>query len=413
VTVLCLAPTSVEQRFIRGYPPKGAYFFLRPPVEVRRLATLVAAEDGFLYQDQRVDQFHWTGAEDVCLVYSEFSSEHGVRETANALAAAGRPCLLFGPLVTADARLADRHPHVVGDITLAWPEIRHDLAAGTLKTSYRAPRQPASLPARGEFGRRPEMYLGHQAVSFLRGCSCPEPFRAFCPEHLYFGSRQFRRTREEIVGELLDLPHKPVQLLDDDVAADPDYYLDIFARVWDFRRHWFVNAGERIFDHPRLIRTLARAGARSVLLNESFLWGKLEPATHNKRLVRRLYRRVKYLQSRRMLVGARVPLELPARGSADFPAIARVLHHIDLDFIETVFFTRDPQGRCRPVFPCYRPSLEPTEPAWLKNSFYSMRSILDRLARRPRRVGFYTTGRYLLPLSMSYRQSFLECLPVP
>jgi hypothetical protein len=55
----------------------------------------------------------------------------------------------------------------------------------------------------------------------------------------------------------------------------------------------------------------------------------------------------------------------------------------------------------------------PTEPAWLKNRFYSMETMIDRLVRRPRRVGVFTTAVYLLPYSAAYRQSFLEGLPWP
>jgi hypothetical protein len=42
-----------------------------------------------------------------------------------------------------------------------------------------------------------------------------------------------------------------------------------------------------------------------------------------------------------------------------------------------------------------------------------METIADRMIRRPRRVGFFTTAVYLLPYSAAYRQSFLEGLPWP
>jgi hypothetical protein len=124
-------------------------------------------------------------------------------------------------------------------------------------------------------------------------------------------------------------------------------------------------------------------------------------------LVHRLYRRVKSLQASKMLVGARLAMPLEPSLPTDYDKIASVLRQIDLDFIEPRFLR--PDGSLARVV--YRPMVTTTEPAWLKNRFYSMETIADRIARRPRRVGVFTTAVYLLPYSAAYRQSFLEGLP--
>ena len=415
MNVLCLAPAPESQRFVRGYPPKGARLFMRPNPEISRLAGLVAKTDRFLCKDQRIEPLQWTETEDFCLLHSDFGKENPTREVAEALEHSGMPYLLFGPLATAlDSRPPAWAGHrVVGDVLNIWPEIRRDALERRLKPIYRAPQQPGYVPARYVLGQWPEMNMKHQVMNFVRGCCCPDLTRRFCPEFLYYGTTRMARDRDEIIGEVLEMTGKHIELLDDDVACNHEYYSDVFGHLWDYRRHWTVSAGKELFSHPKFIRLLAKAGTKTVFMNETFLLEHLEEALHSERLVKMLYRRVKYLQSRKLLVGAKVVLRMDPDRPPDFNQVARVLARIDIDFIETVFLVPARPGEWEPTQVCYHPSVTQQEPAWVKNQFYAMGSILNRLARRPRRVGFYTTGRYLLPHSMAYRQNFLEGISAP
>ncbi len=413
--ILALALADESQRFIRGYPPRGAWSFLRPNLEIRRLTELVAGTDQLVYRDERVELLRRDGDETLGLVYVDFDQEHTARETVARLEESGLPCVLFGPQVTAwqDTAPGWAAHRVHGDVLNAWPELRADALSGKLIPVYRASRRPGYFPMPGCSPFRPGMNTRYQVTSFVRGCSCPPETRQFCPEFLYYDDSRYTRPKDEIVGETISMPHKHIHLLDEDIARDPDYYEDLFRILWNYRRHWTVHAGDRLFRHPRFIRLLAKAGTRVVFLNETFLRNRLKEAVNNDRLVKLLYRRVKFLQSRKMLVGAKIAITLLPDRCLDFPGIARVLRRLDLDFIELRFLVLDEDGTTRLLRASYQPMLSPTEPAWIKHRFYSMGAILDRLARRPRRVGFYTTTRYLLPLSMSYRQNFLEGIPFP
>jgi hypothetical protein len=297
---------------------------------------------------------------------------------------------------------------VVGDVTDAWPRLRADAESGSLQPLYRTSGEPGYVAPR-QIKVNPEMDSDRQTIQFVRGCFCPEPAKPFCPEPPYYNSNTRRRTQDEIIGEVISLPRKRIHLLDDDVAALPDYYYGLFSRLRNYRRQWVVNASDRLFDQPRLIRLLAKAGTKIVYLNESFLSGRLERALTDHRLVHQLYRRVKSLQASKMLVGARLTMPAQPDTPVDYDRIAAVLRQIDLDFIEPRF--TKPDGSLARV--AYRPMVTASEPAWLKNRFYSMETIADRMIRRPRRVGFFTTAVYLLPYSTAYRQSFLEGLPWP
>ena len=412
--VLAVALADESQRFVRGCPPKGARLFLQPNLEVMRVAALLEPGDDLSYVDERVASI---GGIDIpedrnslCLVHVALTQGDSARELAHNWPAGGCLPVFFGPQVTRWREAAPDWctPRVVGDITDVWPQLRADAESGHLQPVYVASGRPGYVSPR-QISVNIEMDSTRQTVQFVRGCFCPEPVRPLCSEFLYYGSDTLLRTPEEIVGEVITLPRKRIHLLDDDIAALPDYYYEVFSRLRSYHRHWVVNTSSRLFDHPRLIRLLAKAGTKVIYLNESLLLGQLHRASVNHELVRRLYRRVKSLQASKMLVGAR--LVIPAEPSAptDYDKLASVLRQIDLDFIEPRFLNRD--GTLARIV--YRPMVTATEPAWLKNRFYSMEEIADRMVRRPRRVGVLTTAVYLLPMSAAYRQSFLEGLPWP
>lgn len=409
MNVLAVALADESQRFIKGYPPKGARLFLQPNVEFMRLAALLQPEDDLRYLDERVEPIE-PSAGRICLAYVGLGQENRARELVHDWAGTGCAPVCFGPQVTSwqDAAPSWCSRRVTGDILDVWPRLRADAESGNLQPLYRASGNPGYVAPR-PVKLNLEMDSDRQTIQFVRGCFCPEPVKPFCPEHLYYGSSTFRRTPEEIIGEVITLPRKRIHLLDDDVASLPDYYYEIFSRLRNYHRQWIVNASDRLFDHPRLIRLLAKAGTRIVYLNESFLDGRIERAATDHRLVHRLYRRVKSLQTSKMLVGARLTMPAEPGIPINYDKIASVLRQIDLDFIEPRFLAAD--GSLARV--TYRPMVTDAEPAWLKNRFYSMETITDRMIRRPRRVGFFTTAVYLLPYSAAYRQNFLEGLPWP
>jgi hypothetical protein len=406
VNVLAVALADDTQRFTKGYPPKGARLFLQPNIEVMRLAALLQPGDHLRYLDERVETVEQPDR-CLCLVYVGFGQEERARELHHNWTGSGCTPVFFGPQVTSwrEAAPAWCAPRVVGDITDIWPRLRSDSESGHLEPVYTASDLPGYVSPR-QVRVNIEMDSSRQAIQFMRGCSCPDPVKPFCPENLYYGSNTLLRAPEEVIGEVITLPGKRIHLLDDDVASAPEYYQDLFGRLRNYHRQWIVNASERLFDQPRLIRLLAKAGTKIVYLNESFLLGRLHRAAGSHQLVHQLYRRVKSLQANKMLVGSRLIMPMEPSIPEDYDKIASVLRQIDLDFIEPRFL--NPDGSLARV--AYRPMVTAAEPAWLKNRFYSMETIADRLLRRPRRVGVFTTAVYLLPYSAAYRQNFLEGL---
>jgi hypothetical protein len=360
VKLLALALADENQRYTKGYPAKGSQFALHLHPEVQELAALVGPDDELRVLDTRVEPVALAGDEDLILCHIDFFQERMGREvaalTADRVIFFGRRATLWG----------DKPPewvksHVVGDIAGVWEQIRAD---ATLKPFYRAEPLPRYIVPDRSLHPHAELNAGHQAMSFARGCSCPAVLKPFCTESLYCGEATLRRTRDEIVGEVISLPGKVIHLQDEDVARWPDYYAEMFRELWNYRRQWVVNASDRLFRYPRFIRLLAKAGTR-------------------------------------------VEEDRPP----DYSRISSALRQLDLDYVEPRFFRRLPDGNLEFLRTPYRPMLQPTNPAWVKDQFYSLGAIIDRVARRPRRVGFYTTMVHLLPRSLAARQDFYEGIP--
>lgn len=438
--LLALALADENQRCTKGYPAKGSYLALHLHPDVQKLAALVGPGDELRVLDMRVEPLALTGEEDLILCHIDFFQERMGREVA---AAARDRVVFFGRRAT----LWGQNPpewvrsHVIGDIAGVWDEIRADAArfpsparpdgldishsslpVPALKPFYRAePLARHVVPDRG-LDPHSELNTSYQAMDFARGCACPAPLKPFCTESLYCGEAIMRRTPDEIVGEVISLPGKLIHLQDEDVARWPDYYAEVFGELWNYRRQWVVNASDRLFEYPRFIRLLAKAGTRVVMLNETFLslglfgspgaaTDRLGRALVDERYRHALYRRVKSIQAAKMLAGARVAIVFEEDRPPDYPRISAVLRQLDLDYIEPRFFRRRTDGTLEFLRTPYRPMLQPTNPAWVKDQFYSLSAILDRVARRPRRVGFYTTVMHLLPRSLAARQDFYEGIP--
>ena len=412
--LVALALADSSQRFTPEYPPKGSRLLTHPCSDIARLAGRIGPSDRLEYSDQRLETADLTGEESACLVHAELGQEDSARLFAETASGHGVPLVYFGPLATSWRNPPDwAGSSVQGDIVPVWEELRRDIASRNLERRYTAPARARYDPPVRPFGHWRDMNTGHQSIHFVVGCSCPARTRSLCRQHLYYGTSTFIRPTDEIVGEVLSMPGKLVWLDDDDVARYPEYYYGLFRELWNYRRHWVVRAGARLFEHPHLIRLLAKAGTKMVFLNDSFLADPEALARSNGKLQRSLYRRVKLLQSRRMLVAARLSVELRGNRKLDWDRLASALRRIDLDLLEMNCFERNAGWGARPVPDLYRPMLTEHEPAWVRNRFYGMGAIMDRALRRPRRTGFYTTAVYLMRYSLSHRQHFLEGLPSP
>jgi hypothetical protein len=412
---LAISLADESRRFVRGFPPKGAKAFLNPDLEIAALMSR-SGPDEITYQDERVEVLDLKVPFDVALLSTDFWQESRIREVVQDIRNRGAQAVLFGPIATSKHQelRAVADALVQGNILNAWSELRADARGGGLKPLYQASPAPVYAVPDLLRTRKPGFAEGFQSVRAALGCFCPSDVQTFCRQYLYHeGLRRFRDA-DELTGEVCDLRHKHVYLLDEDVAQHRDFYRDFFARVWHFRREWTVLAGAGIFDDARYVRLLAKAGVRVVMVNESWLSReRLLAAMQNRRLARLLRNQVRLLHRQRILVGARISLFAEPGREFDYEGSYRLLAGLSLDFLLVRTFARSAEGAASAQFVVYQPGLTADKPTWWKNQFYDLNAIARRSMRRFVRVGFYTTLRYYYPRSFAYRQNFLEGIAYP
>ncbi len=420
---LALALTYDNERFIRGFPPKGAYLFKQPNVEISRLVNLISNRDELIYLDERVDPLEIKTSFDIALVYVNFVQEKRATEIVLQLNEKNKRSILFGPLPTLwKDNLPDWVDSVVtGSILNVYPEIREDLLHDRLKKRYISNIRPSYIPENSIFSENNMYFNNHlQSLQAVLGCFCLPQIKFYCSQGLYYGNNILKRSLIEVIGEVLSLPFKNINLLDEDIASYPEYYHEFFTSVWNYKKYWRVQASRKIFDYPNLIRLMAKSGVKQVFLTEDW-FPSLNPEIFRleNRKFRTLSKQVKMLHSERMLVGAKLSLLYNETSKFDFDNAFKIIDHLNLDFLEIKLYQSTPQNKkvtgcaIEPIQKYYYPMLPSTDPVWLKNRFYALGHIIYRICTRPLTIGLYNTLFYLIPYSFAYRQNYLEGISYP
>jgi radical SAM superfamily enzyme YgiQ (UPF0313 family) len=159
---------------------------------------------------------------------------------------------------------------VVGEGERVWPEIvRLAERAGPgaiLRADDFGAVDVAALPVPRYdlLGRRA---YGRYTVQSVRGC----PWRCdFCASTVMLRRPYRKRPIEDVVRDVQAiLRHAPdafLELADDNTFVDPEWGLRLCRALEPLGVRWFTETDLSIADHPELLRALARAGCRQVLI---------------------------------------------------------------------------------------------------------------------------------------------------
>lgn len=432
---LALSLAYDHERFIKGYPPKGANLLMTPNVEISQLASLISKTDELHYLDERIETITFTTSFDLALIFSPFEHEKRIKELVQQLREKGKRSILFGPLPSA---WQDNSPDwidsiVVGNILNVYSEISEDFCHGAMKKKYIAGNQLRYVPPNRIFNEKNNFFNKQgQYLQAIIGCCCSPQLKPHCSQNLYYGNNILKRDLIEVIGEIISLPYKHITLLDEDITVDPDYYHEFFSNAWNYRKHWTVQAGPRLFKYPGFIRLMAKAGARIIFLKDDwfpplfpgiitserqkYLNGEL---LSSPRLLREKRRQVKMLHSERILVGAKLSLLYDPTNQFNFDIAFKLIDRLNLDFLEIKFYESAQLSKNNTGHEIelsqrhYFPMIPSTDPSWLKNRFYALGHIIYRTCTRPLTLGFYNTLFYLIPYSLAYRQNYLEGIAFP
>ena len=426
---LCLAPPN--KKHVDGLAFKGATFFRLADYDAMRLSRLSAGLGDFIYVDERVEDAQAPAGTDLAVIPVHAPVVSRAFELGKRLKGQGITVVMFGRYPTLKPGSCRKYCDtlVQGDITAVWPEVVFDAKNKCLRPVYESNGMVSfDVDRRWEdkLGMFPLMSQLHTAV----GCACSGAERAYCIHGIYHPDVKIMEQAEAIAA-VAAIKKKIVWLLDDDAFFDPVRAEHFFRHVWQFRKQWIVQASDRVFVRPGLLRVLRDSGVRIIILKEDWLPFQLLLDWRNvPQLLKQKRRQVDAIHHRRILAGARIRLDLN-RGQTFNPwEVHDVLRGLRVDFVELSMTT--PIAGSPKYQELRRRGLLATENADLYNRhnavvrtslvpetlsdlaetfrdrFYSWDGIVTRCAKTFSRVGIYNTLLFNLSTNLAYRENHLE-----
>jgi UDP-N-acetylglucosamine:LPS N-acetylglucosamine transferase/uncharacterized radical SAM superfamily protein len=168
---------------------------------------------------------------------------------------------------------------VLGEAEDALPEMFADFEAGRLKPEYRSSRPPSLI---GTPVPRYDLVRAKKTGWWLpaqigRGC----PHRCdFCSVASVFHGGYRPREIGEIVRDvraIKALGYDKVFFVDDNIAADPDFCLEVMRELIKEKIQWVSQCALTVVDHPELMDAMARSGCITLSFGlESINQGSLD-----------------------------------------------------------------------------------------------------------------------------------------
>jgi radical SAM superfamily enzyme YgiQ (UPF0313 family) len=181
--------------------------------------------------------------------------------------ARGKQVVLGGPMATlVPERVLDRVDAVcVGEGEAVWERILRDFERGELRGVYKGEeRCTPSFPV-----PRYDLLAAKKIGWFLpvqAGRGCPHRCE-FCSIAAAYHGRYRRRPVEEIVRDIKavkSLGYSRILLLDDNIAADKSYALELFAEVEKLDVQWMGQCALSIANFPDLLEAAVRSGCTTL-----------------------------------------------------------------------------------------------------------------------------------------------------
>ncbi|MBI5240361.1 MAG: radical SAM protein [Elusimicrobia bacterium] len=174
---------------------------------------------------------------------------------------------------------------------------------------------------------------------------CPHTC-AFCSVSAFNGAAQRRRPAEEVAAEVAALPERFFLLVDDSLAAEPEYAKALFRALAPLRKHWVSQVTLKSTDDPELIRLAAESGCVGVFVGlETFSDRALESVDKGFNQVEEYRSRIRILHQNGIAVEAGVVLGFDADGPGVFAKTLRLLDELEIDMIQVSVLTPLPGTR--------------------------------------------------------------------
>lgn len=174
----------------------------------------------------------------------------------------GKAVVLGGYMVSLMPDEARRHADaiVVGDAEAVWPQLIADFESGALKPCYRQELTCLDPPA-----PRFDLILSKAIGDFLpvqAGRGCPNTC-SFCSVYCLYKGRYLKRPVDAVVRDIRQVRaagFRKFLLLDDNIASDRGYFLELCAAIKPLGMQWFSQCSIEIAKDEELLAAIAGCG---------------------------------------------------------------------------------------------------------------------------------------------------------
>jgi radical SAM superfamily enzyme YgiQ (UPF0313 family) len=148
----------------------------------------------------------------------------------------------------------------IGEGDLIWPQILQDFADGELQPFYESSEVARldDLPMpRHDLLPRFSRRIGMASIQTTRGC----PYDcAFCSITSVFGRRFRKRPIRDVIREIKHLHHRLLNMVDDNIVADPNYAGRFFRELTTLGIRWVAQSDISIAEDDELLELAAQSG---------------------------------------------------------------------------------------------------------------------------------------------------------
>src|SRR3990172_4653517 len=255
------------KEFIFSYSKKDVRSFWFPRLSLPVLAALTPPDVEVRLLDESIEKINFEEEVDLVGISVMTFLSPRAYEIAGEFRQRGVKVVLGGIHPTAVPEEAKLHADsvVVGEAEGLWPRLIQDFKNGDLKPFYRQnglPPLETPPPPRMDLLKR-DAYLTANCLQASRGC----PFGCeFCSVTNFFGNTYRLRPLKDVVKELESMPPGYVMFLDDNIAGNRKYSMELFEAIKPLGLAWSGQSSLRLADDLELLKKAEESGCKGLFL---------------------------------------------------------------------------------------------------------------------------------------------------